>query len=105
MTTAHTKQQKKAPECHHSRSGSSTENRFLSRKRINDEMIITKNASGHVNIMTAMKGPGRRPNYVSPRFQSDDPKCNMNSQRSTKICLAVFNLDDPEGALPDPLTA
>ena len=51
MTTAHTKQQKKAPECHHSRSGSSTENRLLSKKRINDEMIITKNASGHVHIL------------------------------------------------------
>ena len=68
-------------------------------------MIITKNASGHVNITAAKKGPGRRPNDVPPRFQSTDPTYNMNIQRSTKICLAVFNLDDPEGALPDPLTA
>ena len=49
--------------------------------------------------MAAKKGPGRRPNYVSPRFQSTDPTYNMNFQRSTKNCLAVYNMDDPEGAL------
>ena len=25
---------------------------------------------------------------------------NMHCQRRTRMCLAVFNLDDPEGALP-----